>query len=161
MLPATCHNLEFGRTGFVDFTACGCSFNSSFDLFSKRKYARKVIRSVSDGYYGGGVARRLICCRRDANIAKCRVFSTEAPGTLVNGTFISFIYSFSVYINLNDMVRWFDIYCLWIGDVPGPPRVLSEKKENTTDLFEVVSDDLLTLNKNLQSVSYMFLTLFN
>ncbi|XP_071716137.1 solanesyl diphosphate synthase 2, chloroplastic-like [Rutidosis leptorrhynchoides] len=120
MLPATCHNLEFGRTGFVDFSACGCFFNSSFDLFSKRNYARQVIKSVHMGYYGGG--RRLICCRRDSNIAKCRVFSTKAPGTLVN------------------------------GDVPGPPGVLNEKEESTTDLFEVVSDDLLTLNKNLQSI---------
>ncbi|GJU04014.1 hypothetical protein Tco_1114352, partial [Tanacetum coccineum] len=29
--------------------------------------------------------------------------------------------------------------------------ILSGKKESTTDLFDVVSDDLLTLNKNLQS----------
>lgn len=79
-MPATCHNLDFSRTA-----ACGCSFNSSFDRFSsKRKYVRKVIRSVSNG------GRRLICCRSDGYIAKCRVFSTEAPETLVNGiaTFI-------------------------------------------------------------------------
>ncbi|KAI3774918.1 hypothetical protein L1987_49481 [Smallanthus sonchifolius] len=38
------------------------------------------------------------------------------------------------------------------GDVPGPPPVLSGKKESTTSLFEAVSDDLLTLNKNLQSI---------
>ncbi|MFS7997102.1 putative all-trans-nonaprenyl-diphosphate synthase (geranyl-diphosphate specific) [Helianthus anomalus] len=37
-------------------------------------------------------------------------------------------------------------------DAPGPPPVLSVKKESTADLFEVVSDDLLTLNKNLQSI---------
>ncbi|KAK1414356.1 hypothetical protein QVD17_30100 [Tagetes erecta] len=109
MMLATCHNLEFGRTGLVDFGACGCSFSSSFDRFHSRNYAKK------------GVSRRLICQKRfhSRNIAKRRVFSTEAPGTLLN------------------------------GDAPGPPPVLSEKK---ADLFEVVADDLLTLNKNLQSI---------
>ncbi|KAI3716211.1 hypothetical protein L6452_23388 [Arctium lappa] len=111
MMPATCHNLEFGRTTFVDFTACGCSFNSS------RNYARKVMRSANRG------AGKLICCRREGDFAKCRVFSTEAPETLLNGT----------------------------------PPTFNEKKESRglnspSDLFEVVSDDLLTLNKNLQSI---------
>ncbi|KAL8242618.1 hypothetical protein R6Q59_012920 [Mikania micrantha] len=125
MMPATCHNLEFGRTAFADFAACGCSFNSPFDRFPSRNYARKVIRSVNMGYCGGGGGGgggRRLCRRRDGDIAKCQVFSTEAPGTLLN------------------------------GDAPCPPPVLSEKKESTTDLFEVVSDDLLTLNKNLQSI---------
>ncbi|XP_076906391.1 solanesyl diphosphate synthase 1, chloroplastic-like [Bidens hawaiensis] len=112
MMLATCHNLEFGKTGFADVAACGCSFNSSFNRFRSRNYARKVIRS----------GRRLICCHRDDNIAKCRVVSTEAAGTLLN------------------------------GDAPGPPSVLSGKKESAADLFEIVSDDLLTLNKNLQSI---------
>ncbi|KAM0014677.1 putative all-trans-nonaprenyl-diphosphate synthase (geranylgeranyl-diphosphate specific) [Helianthus debilis subsp. tardiflorus] len=74
MMPATCHNLEFGRI------------------------------------------------KGDEKVAKCRVFSTEAPETLLN------------------------------GDAPGPSPVLSVKKESKADLFEVVSDDLLTLNKNLQSI---------
>ncbi|MFS8019108.1 hypothetical protein Hanom_Chr15g01399941 [Helianthus anomalus] len=39
------------------------------------RYARKVMRSVNR--VGGG--RRLICCRGDEKVAKCRVFSTEAP----------------------------------------------------------------------------------
>ncbi|KAL4570556.1 hypothetical protein LXL04_026212 [Taraxacum kok-saghyz] len=85
MMLATCHNLEFGRTAFVDFVPCGCSFSSSFDRFPSRNYARKVIRSVNRGFYGGGGGRNSIFCRRDGNIAKCRVFSTEAPGTLLNG----------------------------------------------------------------------------
>ncbi|KAI3803541.1 hypothetical protein L1987_31697 [Smallanthus sonchifolius] len=42
----------------------------------------------------------------------------------------------------------------------GPPPVLSGKKESTTtSLFEAVSDDLLTLNKNLQSVSQLLYNL--
>ncbi|KAJ0725906.1 putative transferase [Helianthus annuus] len=121
MMPATCHNLEFGRIKFADFGACGCSFSASFDRFRSRNYARKVIRSVNRGGGGGG-GRRLICCRGDEKVAKCRVFSTEAPETLLN------------------------------EDAPGPPPVLSVKKESKADLFEVVSDDLLTLNKNLQSI---------
>lgn len=84
-MPATCHKLEFGRTAFVDSVPCGCSFSSSFDRFPSRNYARAVIRTVNRGYFGGGGGRKLICCRRDNNIAKCRVFSTEAPGTLLNG----------------------------------------------------------------------------
>ncbi|KAI3827445.1 hypothetical protein L1987_01520 [Smallanthus sonchifolius] len=44
-------------------------------------------------------------------------------------------------------VKCFPVYN---GDAPGPPLVLIEKKESTADLFEVVADDLLTLNKNLQ-----------
>ncbi|KAI3825481.1 hypothetical protein L1987_06971 [Smallanthus sonchifolius] len=64
--------------------------------FGQRNYARKVIRSVNRGYCGGG--RILIRRRRDGNIAKCQVFSTEAaPETLLN------------------------------GDAPGPPLVLSER----------------------------------
>ncbi|KAI3803300.1 hypothetical protein L1987_31450 [Smallanthus sonchifolius] len=80
-MPATCHNLEFVRIRFGYFAACGCCFSSSF---GQRNYARKVIRSVNRGYCGGG--RILICRRRDGNIAKCQVFSTEdAPETLLNG----------------------------------------------------------------------------
>ena len=45
-----------------------------------------------------------------------------------------------------------------IGIAPGPPPVLDVKEESRspispTNLFQVVADDLLTLNKNLQSVS--------
>ncbi|MFS7980286.1 hypothetical protein Hanom_Chr10g00937681 [Helianthus anomalus] len=123
MMLATCHNLEFGRT---DFGACGCSFNSLSNRFVSTSYKRKVIR----GYCGGGGGRRLVCRRRrDGNVAKCGVFSPEAPETL------------------------FD-------DASGLSSVLSEKKESTS-LFEAVSDDLLTLNKNLQSVSYLLAFVLN
>ncbi|KAF5787251.1 putative transferase [Helianthus annuus] len=117
MMLATCHNLEFGPT---DFAACGCSFNSLSNQFVSKSYKRKVIRGYCGGGGGGGGGRRLVCCRRDGNVAKCGVFSPEAPETL------------------------FD-------DASGLSSVLSEKKESTS-LFEAVSDDLLTLNKNLQSI---------
>lgn len=46
------------------------------------------------------------------------------------------------------------------GIAAGPPPVLDLTKEltklsSTSVLFEVVADDLQTLNKNLQSVSFM------
>lgn len=73
------------------------------------------------------MARRMVCCRQ--NIARCQaqVFSTKTPETLFNG----------------------------VGQ--GPPTVLDLKKESRrpislSKLFEVVADDLLTLNQNLQSI---------
>lgn len=54
-------------------------------------------------------------------------------------------------------------FTLYIG-VAGPPPVLdlaNEKKglPSMSDMFEVVAEDLLTLNKNLQSVSFFKLYL--
>ncbi|KAL1563798.1 sporulation-specific protein 2 [Salvia divinorum] len=68
---------------------------------------------------------RLWCCRGDAG--RCRVFSTMTPEAFLNGV------------------------------VAGPPPVLDlaeEKKglPSMSDMFDVVSEDLLTLNKNLQSI---------
>ncbi|KAI5662254.1 hypothetical protein M9H77_21577 [Catharanthus roseus] len=70
-------------------------------------------------------ARKLRCFRRD--ISRCHVFSTKTPETLLNGI------------------------------APGPPTLLDLESESRspislTNLFEVVADDLLTLNKNLQSI---------
>ncbi|XP_059661382.1 solanesyl diphosphate synthase 1, chloroplastic-like isoform X2 [Cornus florida] len=115
MMSMTCHNLEFGRTG-LDLIACGCSSNASFGRSSVRNYAKGMFGS---GCAGHG-ARKLVSCRRDT--ARCRVFSTKSPETLLNG-----------------------------------PTILDLKKElrspiSLTNLFEVVADDLLTLNKNLQSI---------
>lgn len=48
-----------------------------------------------------------------------------------------------------------------IGVAAGPPPVLDlDNKEESglpsmSDMFEVVAEDLLTLNKNLQSVSFL------
>ncbi|KAK3011378.1 hypothetical protein RJ639_012448 [Escallonia herrerae] len=106
----------------VDSVACGCSFNASLDRFTVKNRARRVLLSVHRGYG----ARKLLCCRR--NIARCRVYSTKTSEALLNGI------------------------------VPGPPPpVLEVNKESRssisiTDLFEVVAEDLLTLNNNLQSI---------
>ncbi|GMP53402.1 hypothetical protein CsSME_00018860 [Camellia sinensis var. sinensis] len=67
-------------------------------------------------------ARKLVCRRHE--IARCGVFSTETSETLLN---------------------------------EGPPPVLDVKEEiispiAVANLFQVVADDLQTLNKNLQSI---------
>ncbi|KAL7218529.1 hypothetical protein ACSBR2_011734 [Camellia fascicularis] len=118
MMSMTCHSLEFSRTG-LDLVACGCSSNASVDRFSVRNYAKKgVCRRFNRGFG----ARKLVC--RQHEIARCGVFSTETPGTLLN---------------------------------EGPPPVLDVKEETISpiavaNLFQVVADDLQTLNKNLQSI---------
>ncbi|KAF7141297.1 hypothetical protein RHSIM_Rhsim06G0187500 [Rhododendron simsii] len=124
MMSMTWHNLEFVRTG-LDLVSCGCSSNSSFDRFPVRNYAKGVHRSVRRGHG----ARKLSCCRRD--IGRCRVLPTKTPETLVHGS--------------------------PIGISQGPAPVLDKKEEfrspiSVTNLFQVVADDLLTLNKNLQSI---------
>ncbi|KAG8364817.1 hypothetical protein BUALT_Bualt18G0038100 [Buddleja alternifolia] len=66
--------------------------------------------------------RKLLSCRRQ--VGRCGVFSTKSPEAFLNGV------------------------------AAGPPPVLDLTKESKrpTDLFEVVAEDLLTLNKNLQSI---------
>lgn len=120
----TWHNLEFVRTG-LDLVSCGCSSNSSFDRFPVRNCAKGVHRSVRRGYG----ARKLGSCQRD--IARCLALPTKTPETLVNGA--------------------------PIGIAQGPAPVMEEKVESrspisVTNLFQVVADDLQTLNKNLLSI---------
>ncbi|KAK0600252.1 hypothetical protein LWI29_013081 [Acer saccharum] len=122
-MSMACHNLDFG-TSVLDLVACGCSSNSSIDRSSVRNYAKTVSRSSSSRGRGRGV-RRLVCCRE--KLAQCRVYSTKTPDTLLNE----------------------------VGQ--GPPTVLNSKDESRslislTNLFEVVADDLRTLNQNLQSI---------
>lgn len=120
----TWHNLEFVRTG-LDLVSCGCSSNSSFDRFPVRNCAKGVHRSVIRGYG----APKFASCRRD--IARCLALPTKTPETLVNGA--------------------------PIGIAQGPAPVMEEKVEcrspiSVTNLFQVVADDLQTLNKNLLSI---------
>ncbi|KAF5948692.1 hypothetical protein HYC85_014649 [Camellia sinensis] len=120
MMLMTRYNLEFGRTG-LDLVSCGCSSNASFEQFTVKTYAKGVHRGFKRGY----VARKLACCR--SGIARCRVFSTMTPETMLNGA------------------------------VSGPPPVLDVKRVSRspislTNMFQLVADDLQTLNKNLQSI---------
>lgn len=90
--------------------------------------------STHDGFYSRnydkGILKRFnrgnrcrkLVCFR-RDSSPCRVFSTKTPGTLLNG--IS----------------------------AGPPEILEPRKSiPLANLFEVVADDLLTLNKNLKSI---------
>ncbi|KAK9268376.1 hypothetical protein L1049_000125 [Liquidambar formosana] len=91
----------------------------------ERSSVKKYAKAVSRSSNGGYGARKLVCYRRD--ISPCRVFSTRSPETLLNGV------------------------------AEGPPPVLDLKTESrrpisVTKLFEVVADDLQTLNQNLRSI---------
>ncbi|XP_057949853.1 solanesyl diphosphate synthase 1, chloroplastic-like [Malania oleifera] len=123
MMSITCRNIDFVRTG-LDSVSCGCSSSTSFDRFLVIKPVKKVPRTANRGYG----ARKLVCYRR--NISRCGVFSTKTPETLLSG--------------------------IAEGQQPVSPA-LEVKSESCspislTNMFEVVADDLQTLNDNLQSV---------
>ncbi|XP_044511846.1 solanesyl diphosphate synthase 2, chloroplastic-like isoform X2 [Mangifera indica] len=114
-----CRNLDFRRS-VLDLVACGCSSNASIDRYWARSYAKSVSRR-SSRHFG---ANRLVFCKQ--NLARCRVYSTKTPETLLNVS-------------------------------QGPPPVLDLKKEarspvSLANIFQVVADDLRTLNQNLQSI---------
>ncbi|CAA2960367.1 probable solanesyl-diphosphate synthase 3, chloroplastic [Olea europaea subsp. europaea] len=116
MTAVACHNLEFGRT-MLDFLACGCSSNASFDRFSVRSYAKGAVRNVNRGYK----PRKLVCFQPEIGP------QTKTPEALLTAV------------------------------TADTPQVLDLKKElrspaSLTNLFEVVAEDLQTLNKNLQSI---------
>lgn len=78
MMSMTSHNLDFGRS-VLDLVACGCSSSASIHRSSVRKIAMTGSRKSNRGCG----ARRLVCCRQ--NLARCRVYSTKTPETLLNG----------------------------------------------------------------------------
>lgn len=87
-----------------------------------RVTARNCGKGALKNVNRGSRARKLWCRRRD--IGRCRVFSTKTPEAFLNA---------------------------------GPPPVLdlTEDKKglpSMSDMFEVVAEDLITLNKNLQSI---------
>ncbi|XP_057460329.1 solanesyl diphosphate synthase 2, chloroplastic-like [Actinidia eriantha] len=112
----------------LEFGRTGFDF-AACECSSNALFHRFSVRNSGKGLYRsvtrGCGARKLVCCRRD--IGRCCAFSTKAPETLLNGI------------------------------APDPPPVLDLKEESRspisqTNLFQVVADDLLTLNKNLQSI---------
>ncbi|XP_057796027.1 solanesyl diphosphate synthase 2, chloroplastic-like isoform X2 [Salvia miltiorrhiza] len=97
----------------------------SSNASTNRVTARNCGKGVLQNVNRRGGARRLRCCRRDAG--RCRVFSTKTPEAFLNGV------------------------------AAGPPPVLDLAEEekglpSMSNMFEVVAEDLLTLNKNLQSI---------
>uniref|UniRef100_A0A7C8YUZ6 Uncharacterized protein n=2 Tax=Opuntia streptacantha TaxID=393608 RepID=A0A7C8YUZ6_OPUST len=105
-----------------DLIACGCSSNASSERFSAKSNVKTVRRSFRK-ILGAG---KLLCFRSDS--AKRHVYSTKTSEGLVTG--------------------------VSSGSLP----VLEVKKEvsssliSLANLFEAVTDDLQTLNKNLQNI---------
>ncbi|XP_021736188.1 probable solanesyl-diphosphate synthase 3, chloroplastic [Chenopodium quinoa] len=123
MMSMSCQNVDFGRMRFNSI-ACCCSSNASSDRLFAKSNNVKGNGSRKNIRKGYG-ARKLFCFRSGS--PKCRVYSTKTPETLLNG----------------------------VSDDPLP--VLNVRKESSdpisiANLFEVVADDLLTLNKNLQAI---------
>ncbi|KAG8386495.1 hypothetical protein BUALT_Bualt03G0154500 [Buddleja alternifolia] len=86
---------------------------------------RNCAKRVVKNVHRGCKPRKLSCCRRENG--RCRVFSTKTPEVFFDG----------------------------VG--AGPPPVLDPTKglkipSSLSNMFEVVAEDLLTLNKNLQSI---------
>ncbi|KAL8046724.1 hypothetical protein ABFX02_08G192796 [Erythranthe guttata] len=87
---------------------------------------RFPVRNCAEGMLRNVCRPRKLSCKK-REVGRCRVFSTKTPETFLNGV------------------------------TAGPPTVLDSKQEkkgpsSLSDMFEVVADDLLTLNKNLQSI---------
>ncbi|KAI5332863.1 hypothetical protein L3X38_022992 [Prunus dulcis] len=131
MMSMTCHSLE-GRA-VLDLVACGCSSNALLDRSSVRNYTKASSKGICRGYG----ARQLVCGRRDR--IRCGVSSMKTAETPVpKKTAETLLNSVS-------------------GVSQGFPQVLDLNQESRrpvslTNLFEVVADDLLTLNQNLQSI---------
>ncbi|XP_050367721.1 solanesyl diphosphate synthase 2, chloroplastic-like isoform X2 [Argentina anserina] len=123
MMSMTSRSLDFGRT-VLDLVACGCSSNALLDR-SSLSSIRNYTKANTKGSSKGFAARPIVFGGRGRT--RCAVSSVKAAETLLNG-------------------------------VPdGLPRVLELKEESRmpislTNLFEVVADDLSTLNQNLQSI---------
>lgn len=100
-----------------------CGCSSSASIH--RSSVRKIAMTGSRKSNRGCGARRLVCCRQ--NLARCRVYSTKTSETLLNE----------------------------VGQIP--PTVLNLKEKSTSpislaNIFEVVAEDLQTLNQNLKSI---------
>ncbi|KAF2287644.1 hypothetical protein GH714_002082 [Hevea brasiliensis] len=108
--------------GGTVFDLAACGCSSNVSI--DRRSVRNYGRSVSRTCNRDYAARRLLCYWRD--IARCRVSSTKTPKTLLNGV------------------------------TQGPSTLLTLKESRGSiklkNVFEVVADDLQTLNQNLRSI---------
>ncbi|GFP78700.1 solanesyl diphosphate synthase 1 [Phtheirospermum japonicum] len=111
----------------LEFGRTRLDFVSNCGCSSNASFDRLPVRNCAKGVLRNvNRARNLLCYRRD--IARCRVFSTQTPEAFLSGI------------------------------AAGPPQVLDLTKETNgssssmSDMFELVAEDLLTLNKNLQSI---------
>lgn len=104
--------------------SCGCSSNASFDRYTVRNYAKVNSKGCGRGH---GVCKLFCCTRRNT---QCRVSSMKTAEPTVNGG--------SQAIESLTKGSYLKGY--------------SESPISPATFFEVVADDLLTLNKNLQSI---------
>ncbi|TQD93417.1 hypothetical protein C1H46_020936 [Malus baccata] len=121
-MSMTCHTLD-GRA-VLDFVACGCSSNVLLDRYSVRNYSKTNSKGSCRGY--GARLNRIRC-----GVSSMKTSETPAPKKAAEA--------------------------LLNGVPQGLPLVLNLTKESRkpvslTNLFEVVANDLLTLNQNLQSI---------
>ncbi|KAK7401724.1 hypothetical protein VNO78_13426 [Psophocarpus tetragonolobus] len=107
-----------------NLVSCGCSSNASFDRYTVRNYAKVN----SKGCAKGCGARKLVCCKRRST--QCRVSSMKTAEPTVNGGTQA----------IEGLTRGLGL------------KGYSEAPITPARLYEVVADDLLTLNKNLQSI---------
>ncbi|XP_014501923.1 probable solanesyl-diphosphate synthase 3, chloroplastic [Vigna radiata var. radiata] len=116
-----------GKT--IDFAgknlvSCGCSSNASFDRYTVRNPSRVSSKGCGKGH---GACKLFCCTKRNT---QCRVSSMKtAEPTLNGGT--QAIEGLNKGLNL---------------------KGYSEAPISASGFFEAVADDLLTLNKNLQSI---------
>lgn len=106
-----------------NLVSCGCSSNASFDRNTVRNYAKVN----SKGRGRGNGTRNLVCCKRRST--QCRVSSMKIVEPTVNGG--------------TQAIQGLTGFNL---------KNYTETPISPAQLFEVVADDLQTLNKNLQSI---------
>ncbi|KAJ1384863.1 Solanesyl diphosphate synthase [Sesbania bispinosa] len=107
-----------------NLVSCGCSSNASFDRYSVRNYAK--VNSKGWGRNHG--TRKWVCYKRKST--QCRVSSMKTAEPTVNGGTLA----------IKGLTEGLDL------------KNYSETPISPASLFEVVADDLQTLNKNLQSI---------
>ncbi|XP_061365305.1 solanesyl diphosphate synthase 2, chloroplastic-like isoform X2 [Gastrolobium bilobum] len=107
-----------------NLVSCGCSSNASFDRYTVRNYAKVDSKGCGRGHG----TRKLICCKSRSMKSRVSSMKTAEP-TVDGGT--QAIKGLTGGLGL---------------------KSYSETPISPTRLFEVVADDLQTLNKNLQSI---------
>lgn len=124
MMCVTGKSIDFAGKNLV---SCGCSSNASFDRYTVRSCVKVNSKGCGGSGRGHG-ARKLVCCRR--RNTQCRVSSMKTAEPTLNGGTKA----------IEGLTTGLDL------------KGYSESPISPARLFEVVADDLLTLNKNLQSI---------
>ncbi|KOM42667.1 hypothetical protein LR48_Vigan05g027100 [Vigna angularis] len=168
MMSVTGKTIDFAGKNLV---SCGCSSNASFDRHTVRNYARVSSKGCGRGYG----ACKLFCCTKRST--QCRVSSMKTAEPTVNGTRFDFDFMHCCFckklytVNQSETIPGmkFEVILLELNKltncdnwgtqaIEGLNKGLnlkgfSEAPISAARFFEAVADDLVTLNKNLQSVS--------